>query len=76
MGVAKAPKGCLIACPIVTTPPLFFRRLIRSLPTRHAVIGVATCDKGLPAMLIALAGTPNLPTILVPGGCDITPYRR
>src|ERR1035441_8017656 len=26
-----------------------FRRLIRSLPTRSGVIGVATCDKGLPA---------------------------
>ena len=32
------------------------RRLIRSLPTRKGVIGVATCDKGLPAMMIALAG--------------------
>ncbi len=45
-----------------------FRRLIRSLPTRRGVLGVATCDKGLPAMLMALAGTPDLPTILVPGG--------
>lgn len=45
-----------------------FRRLIRSLPTRRGVLGVATCDKGLPAMMMALAGTPNLPTILVPGG--------
>ena len=32
------------------------RRLVRSLPTRKGVIGVATCDKGLPAMMIALAG--------------------
>ena len=32
-----------------------FRRLIRSLPTRDGVIGFATCDKGLPAMMIALA---------------------
>jgi len=38
-----------------------FRRLIRSLPTRNGVIGVATCDKGLPAMMLALAGTPDLP---------------
>src|ERR1700733_523140 len=36
-----------------------FRRLIRSLPTRSGVIGVATCDKGLPAMMMALAGTQN-----------------
>ena len=35
-----------------------FRRLIRSLPTRRGVMGVATCDKGLPAMMMALAGMP------------------
>ena len=35
---------------------IVFRRLIRSLPTRRGVIGVATCDKGLPAMMLALAG--------------------
>src|SRR6266851_5532354 len=34
---------------------LVFRRLIRSLPTRQGVLGVATCDKGLPAMMLALA---------------------
>lgn len=45
-----------------------FRRLIRSLPTRRGVLGVATCDKGLPAMMMALAGTPDLPAVLVPGG--------
>ncbi len=50
-----------------------FRRLIRSLPTRHGVIGVATCDKGLPAMMMALAGSPDLPTILVPGGVMLPP---
>ncbi len=50
-----------------------FRRLIRSLPTRQGVIGVATCDKGLPAMIMALAGTPNLPCVLVPGGVTLPP---
>jgi putative YjhG/YagF family dehydratase len=45
-----------------------FRRLIRSLPTRHGVLGVATCDKGLPAMMMALAGEADLPGVLVPGG--------
>ena len=49
---------------------IVLRRLIRSLPTRKAVIGVATCDKGLPAMLLALAGTPSLPGVIVPGGAD------
>ena len=35
---------------------IVLRRLIRSLPTRRGVIAVGTCDKGLPAMLLALAG--------------------
>ena len=48
-----------------------FRRLIRSLPTRHGVIGVATCDKGLPAMMMALAGMHDLPARLVPGGVTL-----
>src|SRR5437867_3614188 len=45
-----------------------FRRLIRSLPTRAGVLGIATCDKGLPAMMMALAGAGELPGVLVPGG--------
>src|SRR5262245_27225198 len=45
-----------------------FRRLIRSLPTRQGVLGVATCDKGLPAMMMALAGSSELPGVLVPDG--------
>jgi putative YjhG/YagF family dehydratase len=50
---------------------IIFRRLIRSLPTRRGVIGVATCDKGLPAMMIALAAMHNLPCVLVPGGVTL-----
>jgi putative YjhG/YagF family dehydratase len=50
---------------------IVFRRLIRSLPTRRGVIGVATCDKGLPAMMMALAGTRDLPCVLVPGGVTL-----
>src|SRR5213076_1786263 len=38
------------------------------LPTRSGVMGVATCDKGLPAMMMALASQRDLPTVLVPGG--------
>ncbi len=48
-----------------------FRRLIRSLPTRSGVIGVATCDKGLPAMMMALAAMHDLPCVLVPGGVTL-----
>ncbi len=47
------------------------RRLIRSLPTRKGVLGVATCDKGLPAMMMALAAMHNLPCVLVPGGVTL-----
>jgi putative YjhG/YagF family dehydratase len=50
-----------------------FRRLIRCLPTRRGVLGVATCDKGLPAMMMALAGSAALPSILVPGGVTLMP---
>jgi putative YjhG/YagF family dehydratase len=37
------------------------------------VLGVATCDKGLPAMMLALAGMRDLPTVLVPGGVTLPP---
>lgn len=46
-------------------------RLIRSLPTRKGVVGVATCDKGLPAMMIAVAGQSGLPCVIVPGGVTL-----
>jgi xylonate dehydratase len=48
-----------------------FRRLIRSLPTCKGVLGIATCDKGLPAMMMALAGSSRLPCVLVPGGVTL-----
>jgi putative YjhG/YagF family dehydratase len=50
-----------------------FRRLIRSLPTRRGVLGVATCDKGLPATMMALAAMRDLPGVLVPGGVTLPP---
>ena len=50
-----------------------FRRLIRSLPSRHGVLGIATCDKGLPAMMMALAASRDLPCVLVPGGVTLLP---
>lgn len=54
---------------------LVFRRLIRSLPTRSGVLGVATCDKGLPAMMMALAGMRELPSVLIPGGVTLPPVQ-
>jgi xylonate dehydratase len=54
---------------------IVLRRLIRSLPTRRGVIGVATCDKGHPAMMMALAGIRDLPAVIVPGGVSLPPAR-
>lgn len=52
---------------------IVFRRLIRSMPTRKGVMMVATCDKGLPATMIAIAAMRDLPCILVPGGVTLPP---
>jgi dihydroxyacid dehydratase/phosphogluconate dehydratase len=54
---------------------MVYRRLIRSLPTRSGVIGIATCEKGLPATMIALAAMHDLPCIIVPGGVTL-PQRK
>src|SRR5688572_32074384 len=52
---------------------IVMRRLIRSLPTASGVMGIATCDKGLPATMLALAGTKHLPGVVVPGGVTLPP---
>lgn len=70
-GRTNGTAGMLDSLAYRNDAAVVFRRLIRSLPTRRGVLGVATCDKGLPAMLMALAGTPDLPTILVPGGVTL-----
>ena len=50
---------------------IVIRRQIRSLPTRQGVLGIASCDKGLPAMMMALAGSKELPCVIVPGGVTL-----
>ena len=70
-GRTNGTAGMLDSLPYRNDAAVVFRRLIRSLPTRRGVLGIATCDKGLPAMLMALAGTPDLPTVLVPGGVTL-----
>ena len=67
-GRTQGTTGMFDSLPYRNDAAVVFRRLIRSLPTRRAVIGFATCDKGLPAMMMALAGTRDLPAVLVPGG--------
>jgi putative YjhG/YagF family dehydratase len=70
-GRTNGTAGMLDSLAYRNDAAVVLRRLIRSLPTRRGVLGVATCDKGLPAMLMALAGTLDLPTILVPGGVTL-----
>src|SRR3954452_6706516 len=72
-GRSQGTTGMFDSLPYRNDAAIIFRRLIRSLPTRNGVIGVATCDKGLPAMMMALAGSPNLPCVLVPGGVTLPP---
>ncbi|AFC29273.1 YagF [Paenibacillus mucilaginosus 3016] len=72
-GRSQGTTGMFDSLPYRNDAALVFRRLIRSLPTRRGVIGIATCDKGLPAMLLALAGMPQLPGIIVPGGVTLPP---
>ena len=50
---------------------IVMRRLIRSLPTAAGVMGIATCDKGLPATMLALAASGSLAGIVVPGGVTL-----
>src|SRR5262249_394091 len=70
---ARGPPARLDGLPYRNDAPLVLRRLTRSLPTRRGVLGVATCDKGLPAMMMALAGSRDLPCVLVPGGVTLPP---
>jgi putative YjhG/YagF family dehydratase len=70
-GRTQGTPGMYDSLPYRNDAATVFRRQIRSLPTRNGVIGVATCDKGLPAMMLALAGTPDLPCVLVPGGVTL-----
>lgn len=70
-GRTQGTTGMFDSLPYRNDAAIVFRRLIRSLPTRRGVLGVATCDKGLPAMMLALAGASNLPSIVVPGGVTL-----
>lgn len=72
-GRTQGTTGMFDSLPYRNDAAIVLRRLIRSLPTRSGVIGVATCDKGLPAMMMALAGSGDLPCVLVPGGVTLIP---
>lgn len=72
-GRSQGTPAMFDSLPYRNDAAVVMRRLIRSLPTRSAVIGVATCDKGLPATMMALASQHDLPTVLVPGGVTLPP---
>ncbi|MBN8623971.1 MAG: YjhG/YagF family D-xylonate dehydratase [Planctomycetes bacterium] len=72
-GRSQGTTGMFDSLPYRNDAATVLRRLIRSLPTRRGVLGVATCDKGLPAMMMALAGANSLPCVLVPGGVTLPP---
>jgi putative YjhG/YagF family dehydratase len=70
-GRTQGTTGMFDSLPYRNDAAMIFRRLVRSLPTRRGVIGAATCDKGLPAMMMALAAMHDLPCVLVPGGVTL-----
>ena len=72
-GRTQGTTGMFDSLPYRNDAAVVMRRLVRSLPGRRGVIGVATCDKGLPAMMMALAGMRELPGVLVPGGVTLPP---
>ncbi|MFM9115616.1 MAG: YjhG/YagF family D-xylonate dehydratase, partial [Planctomycetota bacterium] len=72
-GRSQGTTGMFDSLPYRNDAAVILRRLIRSLPQRRGVLGVATCDKGLPAMMLALAAMHDLPTVLVPGGVTLPP---
>jgi putative YjhG/YagF family dehydratase len=70
-GRSQGTTGMFDSLPYRNDAALTMRRLIRSLPRRAGVMGVATCDKGLPATMLALAGCHDLPGLIVPGGVTL-----
>ncbi|MGG6309272.1 YjhG/YagF family D-xylonate dehydratase [Paenibacillus macerans] len=70
-GRSQGTSGMFDSLPYRNDAAIVMRRLIRSIPSGRAVIGVATCDKGLPATMMALASMHDLATVLVPGGSTL-----
>src|SRR5205823_5735084 len=70
-GRTQGTTGMFDSLPYRNDAAVVMRRLIRSLPTASGVMGVATCDKGLPATMLALAGCGKLPGVIAPGGVTL-----
>ena len=74
-GRTQGTTGMMDSLPYRNSAAEVLGRLIRSLPTARGLMGIATCDKGLPAMMMALAESKRFPGILVPGGVTLPPDR-
>jgi len=72
-GRTQGTSGMMDSLAYRNDAAIVLRRLIRSLPTRRGVLGIATCDKGLPAMMMALVAQTSLPCVLIPGGVTLLP---
>lgn len=72
-GRTQGTPGMMDSLPYRNDAAIVFRRLARSLPTKSGVLGIATCDKGLPALMMALVSDPDVPCVLVPGGVTLPP---
>ena len=72
-GRTQGTTGMMDSLPYRNDAAMVLRRLMRSLPTGKGVLGIATCDKGLPAMMMALASAGAKPSVLVPGGVTLLP---
>ena len=70
-GRTQGTDGMMDSLPYRNDAAQVFRRHARSLPSAKGVLGIASCDKGLPAMMMALAGLKNLPVVAVPGGSTL-----
>jgi len=74
-GRTQGTKGMMDSLAYRNSAAEVLGRLTRSLPTAKGVMGIATCDKGLPAMMMALSESKKIPGILVPGGVTLPPDR-
>ena len=74
-GRTQGTTGMFDSLPYRNDAALVLRRLVRSLPNRRGVIGVGTCDKGLPAMMMAVASFRELAGAVIPGGVTLPPRR-
>lgn len=72
-GRSQGTPAMFDSLPYRNDAALVLRRLVRSLPRRRGVIGIGTCDKGLPAMTMALAAFRDLAGAIVPGGVTLPP---